>query len=79
MRTTLRINDDLLRQAPKRASDEGRTLTSVVEEGLALDLTERQGSMRQRVMLPISASSDGVLPGVDLNRSCDLEQVMNEP
>jgi len=36
MRTTIRIKDDLLKQAKKRATDEGRTLTSLVEDGLTL-------------------------------------------
>ncbi len=79
MRTTITINDDLLKSAKRRAADEGRTLKSLVEEGLALVLTERKQSSRQRVTLPVSGASGGSLPGVDLNRSCDLEEVMNEP
>ncbi len=54
-------------------------MKSLVEEGLALVLTERKQSSRQRVTLPVSGASGGSLPGVDLNRSCDLEEVMNEP
>jgi hypothetical protein len=75
MRTTVRINDDLLKRAKKRAADEGRTLTSLIEDGLALILSERKGSPRKRVQLPASKASGGVLPGVDLNRSCDLEEL----
>jgi hypothetical protein len=33
---------------------------------------------RQRIRLPISRASGGVLPGVDLNRSNDLEEVMGK-
>ena len=36
-------------------------------------------SRRKRVELQVSKASGGVLPGVDLNRSSDLEEVMNEP
>ncbi|MEE8430923.1 MAG: type II toxin-antitoxin system VapB family antitoxin [Candidatus Desulfatibia sp.] len=79
MRTTIRINDDLLKQAKKRAADEGRTLTSLVEEGLAFILVKPKTSRRKRVGLPISKATGGVLPGVDLNRSSDLEEVMNAP
>lgn len=79
MRTTVRINDDLLRKAKKRAADEGRTLTSLIEEGLTLLLVEPKTGPRKRVTLPVSKESGGVLPGVDLNRSCDLEEVMNTP
>lgn len=77
MRTTIRINDDLLKQAKKRAADEGRTLTSLVEDGLALILSMPKPSKRKPVQLPVSKATGGVLPGVDLNRSSDLEEVMN--
>jgi hypothetical protein len=66
-----------LKRAKKRATDEGRTLTSLVEDGLTLILTSPKASRRKRVELPVSKASGGVLPGVDLNRSSDLEGVMN--
>jgi len=34
MRTTLDVEDGLLRAAKRRAADEGRTLTAVIEEAL---------------------------------------------
>ena len=77
MRTTVRINDELLKRAKKRAAHEGRTLTSLVEEGLAVILAEAKGSRSAHVPLPVSKASGGVLPGVDLNRSCELEEVMD--
>jgi hypothetical protein len=77
MRITIRINDELLKRAKERAAHEGRTLTSLVEEGLAVILAEAKGSRSQQVQLPKSKASGGVLPGVDLNRSCELEDVMN--
>jgi Bacterial antitoxin of type II TA system, VapB len=77
MRTTVRINDELLKRAKKRAAHEGRTLTSLVEEGLAVILAEAKGSRSGQVQLPVSNASGGVLPGVDLNRSCELEEVMD--
>lgn len=36
MRTTLNLDDGLVREARKRAVREGRTLTSVIEEALRL-------------------------------------------
>jgi hypothetical protein len=57
MRTTIRLRDDLLKPAKKRAAEENRTLTSLVEEGVALVLSG---------------------PGVDLNRSADLEAQMED-
>ena len=79
MRTTVRIKDDLLKQAKKRAADEGRTLTSLIEDSLALILAKPKTSRRKRVELPVSKASGGVLPGIDLNHSSDLEEVMNRP
>jgi hypothetical protein len=79
MRTTVRIKDDLLQRAKKRATEDGRTLTSLIEDGLVLVLTKSKMARRKRVVLPISQASGGVLPGVDLNRSGDLEEVMRTP
>ena len=79
MRITIRINDDLLKQAKKQAADEGRTLTSLVEDGLTLILSKPKTSRRKRVELPKSKATGGTLPGIDLNRSGDLEEVMNAP
>jgi hypothetical protein len=79
MRTTVRIKDELLKRAKKKANDEGRTLTSLIEDGLTLILAERKAGSSKRVHLPVSKATGGVLPGVDLNRSCDLEEVMSKP
>ena len=75
----MRINDGLLRRAKERAAHEGRTLTSMIEEGLSLVLREPRPTHEADVQLPVSKATGGVLPGVDLNRSCDLEQIMSEP
>jgi hypothetical protein len=79
MRTTIRLNNDLLKRAKKRAADEGRTLTSLVEDALVLILSKARSSRRKRIELPVSKATGGVLPGIDLNRSGDLEEVMNAP
>jgi hypothetical protein len=76
MRTTIRLRDDLLRRAKKRAAEEGRTLTSLVEEAVALVLAGPGEKRRQRARLPVSRASGGVQPGVDLTRSADLETLM---
>lgn len=78
MRTTIRLPDDLLKRAKRRAAQEDRTLTSIVEEGLALLLARPARAGGPPVALPVSRSSGGLLPGVDLSRSTDLEAVMEE-
>ncbi len=79
MRTTIRLSDELLRKAKKKAAEQGRTLTSLVEEGLKSVLAEAKPARRTRVRLPVSSASGGTLPGVDLNRSSDLEDRMGTP
>ena len=76
MRTTVRLSGDLLRRAKKKAAEQGRTLTSLLEEGLKAVLMESRPTRQARVRLPISKASGGTLPGVDLNRSSDLEDRM---
>ena len=78
MRTTVRLRDELLERAKKRAVEQGRTLTSLIEEGLTLILAEPATRERRRVRLPISRASGGVLPGVDLNRSAELAEHMDD-
>ena len=78
MRTTVRLRDDLLKRAKRRAAEDGRTLTSIIEEGVALVLAKPRQRRRERVELPICSATGGVLPGVDLNRSSDLQAVMND-
>jgi hypothetical protein len=77
MRTTIRINDGLLLQAKKRAAEEGRTLTSLIEEALTLIMAKPKAGRRGRIELPVSQASGGTLPGVELNRTADLEDVMS--
>ena len=78
MRTTIRLPDDLLRKARKKAAEQGRTLTSLVEEGLKIIFAEPKRRERKHVRLPVSNASGGTLPGVDLNRSSDLLNRMDE-
>lgn len=78
MRTTVRLRDDLLKRAKKRAAEEGRTLTSIIEEGVTIVLSSPVEAGRERIELPVSSASGGTLPGVDLNRSSDLEEIMNQ-
>ena len=78
MRTTVRLSDDLVRAARKKAAEQGRTLTSLLEEGLKSVLAESKPAKRTRVRLPVSKATGGTLPGVDLNRSSDLEDRMED-
>lgn len=52
-------------------------MTSVFEEALRRLLSEaEQRDKRERVELPVSAATGGILPGVDLDDSAALLDVM---
>ena len=77
MRTTLRVDDELLRRAKTHAVRQGRSLTSVFEEALRRLLAESElREVCTRVELPVSSATGGVLPGVDLDDSAVLLDVM---
>jgi len=77
MRTTVRLRNELLKRARERAAADGRTLTSLIEEGLVRVLEEPRPGRLRKVGLPVSRARGGLLPGVDLSRSGDLEDLMN--
>jgi hypothetical protein len=78
MRTTVRLDEDLLNRAKRRAAEENRTLTSLIEEGIAIVLAGVRAGRPKRVTLPVSRSTGGLLPGVDLNDAAGLESVMGD-
>jgi hypothetical protein len=67
MRTTVRLPEDLLVRAKRKAAAEGSTLTSLIEEGLrtVLDEPSKPKRRRRRVALPVSKATGGLLPGID--------------
>lgn len=76
MRTTIRLDDELLARAKALAVRTGRTLTAVIEDALRAALAQSQPSRRrQRVELP-TFGSGGTLPGVDLDDTGSLLDVM---
>ena len=77
MHTTIRLDDDLLREAKRHAAATGRTLTAVIEDTLRANLGRRreQGS-RPRLELKTVGGS-GTQPGVDLDDSSALLDLMH--
>jgi hypothetical protein len=66
-----------MNQVKREAEQRGKTVTTLIEEGLRLVLAQAQAQgQRKPVKLPISVAGGGVLPGVDLNDSAALEDVM---
>ena len=77
MRTTINLDDDLLAHAKAQASRSGKTLTAFVEDALRERLARQTaGGPTGRVILP-TFMGKGLLPGVDLDNSAGLLDVMD--
>lgn len=73
MRTTVRLDDVLLRQVKAEAARRGETVTALIERGLRLILAGSHHTPRRtRVKLPVSRARGGTRPGIDLGDSNGL-------
>ncbi len=78
MRTTIRMDDDLLRQAKEHAARTGTTLTRVIEDAVRQMLARRRvNQVREPVRLP-TFCGEGLQPGVDLDDTAALVELMDE-
>ena len=78
MRTTIRLDDALLDKAKRAALERGTTLTAVIEDALRRALAASPAPSREPVSLP-TFRGDGLRPGVDLDDTAALLDVMDEP
>lgn len=79
MRTTIRMDDELLRAAKRLAAETDRTLTAVIEDAVREALARRGSSQeRTRVTLP-TFKGNGLQPGVDLTDSAGSLALMERP
>lgn len=77
MRTTVKIDDGLLKRAKMAAARSGRTLSAVVEDALRQSLDRRvQPVQPKRIVLPTFASKR-LAPGVDLDDTAGLLDIMD--
>ena len=75
-RTTVRLHQELLIRAKRKAAAEGRTLTSLIEDGLRLVVTENRKSPRKKRLLPpVSKATGGLMPGMDLTDLAGLQEM----
>ena len=67
MKTTLDLNDALMRSAKVFAAQQGSSLTRLIEEGLRLRLTVTRdtGNSARAPKLLVSRGKGGLLPGID--------------
>jgi hypothetical protein len=75
-RTTVRLPEDLLRRAKRKAAAEGRTLTSLIEDGLRLVVAERRQLPPEKRVLPrISQAIGGPMPGMEGLTFSELQEL----
>jgi len=76
MRTTVSIDDDVLRTAKRRAADEGRTLGELITESLRERLARRPAAGRDRYAA-VTSGEGGPLPGVDITNNAAVRDLMD--
>lgn len=76
MRTTIRLDDQLLSEAKQLAARTNRTLTAVIEDALRLALSDKRETEKHAPFRLPTFRGDGVLPGVDLDDSAGLVDLM---
>lgn len=76
MRTTVRLNDDVLIQAKKLAAETGSTLTAIIEDALRRTLAARREKARTKAPKFTTFGGRGLRPGVDLDDSAALLDLM---
>lgn len=77
MRTTIHIQDELFTDLKRIAAESGRTLTAVIHDALRESLARRRAAKRPAFDLPVF-SGTGVMPGVDLNDTASLTELMDQ-
>ncbi|OQW65285.1 MAG: hypothetical protein BVN29_09690 [Nitrospira sp. ST-bin5] len=78
MRTTIRLDDQLLKSAKRLARDTGTSLTAVIEDALRQILSRRAIKQPRNPVKLTTVSGLGVRPGVDLDDSSALLDLMEQ-
>lgn len=77
MRTTVSIDDELLKRAKVRADETGRTAGEVIEDGLRVALAPHRKQAEPLVPLPTFGGT-GIQAGIDLGSHSTLHERMDE-
>lgn len=78
MRTTVRLDDELLREAKVRAAEQGITLTQLIDESLRERLATRPRRMSVESFQLPTYGEGGTRPGVNLSDNRALRDLMDE-
>ncbi len=75
-RTTLRIDPELFSEVKRLANATGRTVTGIIEDALREVLARKRRGGAPEVALPRTIPGWGLAPGVDLDDSAALLDLM---
>jgi hypothetical protein len=78
MRTTVRIDEGLLREAKLQAARRGTTLTAIIEDALRESLARQHHVQQREPVRLVTFGGQGLHPGVDLDDSAALLDLMEE-
>jgi hypothetical protein len=76
MRTTIRIDEALLREAKEKAARTGKSLTALIEDALRESLARQPDAAAREPVRLITAGGNGLRPGIDLDDSASLLDIM---
>jgi len=76
MRTTVRLDEHLLREAKALAAGTGRTLTAVIEDALRENIARHRSRRKPPCVTLPTFKGKGLRRGVDLDDSAGLLEVM---
>lgn len=77
MRTTIRLDDHLLREAKARAARAGRSLNEFIAEAVRAAVRAERRSVAAPV-IPVLPGGRGLRPGVSLDHGAALLDVMDD-
>jgi hypothetical protein len=74
-RTTVRLPKELMKLAKRKAAEQGRSLTALIEDGVRLMVAnDHQLAVKKKRILPrVSTATGGLLPGVDITKFSDIQ------
>ena len=76
MRTTIRIDERLIKEAKLQAARRGITLTAIIEDALRESLARQHDTQQRKPVCLVTCGGEGLLPGVDLDDSAALLDLM---
>jgi hypothetical protein len=79
MKISIKLPEDLVQRAKMAASESDMTLVEFIETALRVSLVERQDGKPGREFRVNASGSGGLLPGVNLDDTSALLDIMDPP